>query len=108
MLEMTKKLLRLLKNSKEIKNLNYVLFPTLNDKFFELYSSEMSSVKSYILTYYHVDVDEIHIVNNISCIYSKQEPMQHIVDSRSIMQIIETKEGKNVALIYFSSGVEEI
>jgi len=69
----------------------------------------MSSIKSYIFRHYQVEVDEIRIINDISCKYipDGEIPLEHIANSKNCMQIIETEEGKKVALIYFMSSVEE-
>ena len=105
--KMVKNLRNLLRKSKEIKKVNYILFPTLNDKLFDLYFNEIPNLKLYILEYYGIDVDHIYIINDISCKYVKM-PMEHKADSKSCMQIIETEEGKKVALIYMMSSVEEL
>ena len=107
---MVKGLKKFLHNSKEIKTVNYVLFPLLNDKLFELYASEIPSVKSYISRYYNVDVDCVYIINDISCQYvpEGQTIVEHHMDSKSNMQIIETEDGKKVALIYMMVCVEEL
>ena len=106
---MVKNLRNLFRKSKEIKTVNYILFPTLNDKLFDLYFNEIPNMKLYILEYYGIDVDQIHVINDISCKYTKDKiPIEHRSDSKSCMQIIETVEGKKVALIYMMSSVEEL
>ena len=107
---MVKNLRNLLRKSKEIKKVNYILFPTLNDKLFDLYFNEIPTIKSYIARYYGIDADHIYIINDISCKYVPIDkiPMEHKADSKSCMQIIETEEGKKVALIYMMSSVEEL
>jgi hypothetical protein len=107
---MVKNLRNLLSKSKEIKTVNYILFPTLNDKLFELYFNEIPNIRSYITRYYGIDVDQINIINDISCKYVKSGtvPVEHKADSKSSMQIIETEDGRKVALIYMMSSVEEV
>jgi hypothetical protein len=107
---MVKNLRNLLRKSKEIKTINYILFPTFNDKVFDLYANEIPSIKSYIRRYYDIDVDHIYIINDISCKYVPTDkiPWEHKADSQSKMQIIETEDGKKVALIYIMSSIEEL
>jgi len=110
LLKMVKNLRKMLHKSKEIKTINYILFPTFNDKVFDLYANEIPSIKSYIERYYKIEVDHIYIINDISCKYVSinKIPLEHKADSQSKMQIIETEDGKKVALIYIMSSVEEL
>ena len=99
----------MLHQSKSLKEVNFILFPGLNDRLFDVYADSMSTVKSYIYRHYQVEVDEIRIINDISCKYipDGEIPLEHIANSRSCMQLLEKDDGKKVAIIYFMSSVEE-
>ncbi|MFA5599213.1 MAG: hypothetical protein WDA06_01320 [Phenylobacterium sp.] len=103
------KLGNLFYKSNTIKQIDYVLFPTLNDRLFNLFYEETPIIKNFIKKFYKIDIDEIYFILNRSCIYIPENAivMKHCAESKNLMEIIETKDGKKVAIIYFFSSVEE-